>query len=65
MELAELAAAARVRTLVLTHLTEQIDQPGVRERVVAQMSRAYDGHIVIGEDGMELAVGGPPAVALK
>lgn len=65
MELAELAAAARVRTLVLTHLTEQIDQPGVRERVIAQMSRVFDGHIVIGEDGMEVAVAGPPQVTLK
>jgi len=65
LELAELAAAAGVRTLVLTHLTEQIDQPGVRERVVAEMSRVFDGHLVIGEDGMEIAVGGPPRVRLK
>lgn len=65
MELAELAAAANVKTLVLTHMSEQLDQPGVRERVIAQMSRIFSGNIVLGEDSMELAVTGPPAVKLR
>lgn len=65
MELAQLAAKAGVKTLVLTHLTEQIDQPGIRERVVAEMSGVYHGHIVLGEDLMELTAAGPRAVALR
>src|SRR5690606_32917187 len=32
IEVADLAAAAEVKTLVLTHITEQFDQPGLRER---------------------------------
>jgi len=65
MELAQLAEKARVRTLVITHVTEQMDRPGVRERVVAEMSRAYRGNIVFGEDLMEIPVAGPAPAALR
>ena len=49
------AAAAGARRLVATHIYDQFDQPGVREKVIAEMSRVYDGVIVIGEDLMELS----------
>jgi ribonuclease Z len=65
MELAELAAAANVKTLVLTHLTEQLDRPGIREQMITQMSRAFKGHLVLGEDMMEVPVGGPAPAALR
>lgn len=65
LELAELAAAARVKTLVLTHLTEQVDRPGIRERVVADVSRVFSGHIVLGEDLMEVPLRGPAQAALR
>lgn len=54
MDLAELAQRAGVRTLVLTHMTEQIDQPGVRERVIADMARVYEGTLIFGEDLLEI-----------
>jgi ribonuclease BN (tRNA processing enzyme) len=65
LELAELAAAARVKTLVVTHVTEQFDRPGVRERAIAEMSRVYTGHIVFGEDLMEIPLEGPAPAALR
>jgi ribonuclease Z len=58
LELAKLAEEARVKTVVLTHVTEQIDQPGVRERIVAEMARVYRGNIIFGEDGMQIPIKG-------
>lgn len=65
MELAELAASARVKTLVITHVTEQFDRPGVRERVIADMSRVYPGSLVFGEDLLEVPVTSPAPAALR
>jgi ribonuclease Z len=59
MELAALAQDCGVRNLVTTHITEQFDRPGVRERVIAEMSKVYGGNIFFGEDLMEIPVGGP------
>jgi ribonuclease Z len=59
MELALLAQAARVKNLVLTHITEQFDKPGVRERVVGEMAKVYAGHLFFGEDLMEIPVTQP------
>ena len=64
LELARLAQKAHVRTVVVTHVTEQIDQPGVRERLVCEMAQIYHGNIVFGEDLMEIPVQGPQAARL-
>ena len=56
MELAHLGAKTGVRTLVLSHVTEQIDQPGVRERVLNEMGQVYKGNLVFGEDRLEVPV---------
>jgi ribonuclease Z len=56
LEAAKAAAAAGARRLVATHIYDQFDQPGVREKVIAEMSRVYDGVIVIGEDLMRLSL---------
>jgi len=53
---AELGKKAGVKTLVLSHVTEQIDQPGVRERVLNEMSQVYKGNLVLGEDRLEVPV---------
>jgi len=58
LELARLSAKANVRTTVITHVTEQIDQPGVRERVLAEMAAIYKGNLVFGEDCMQVPVKG-------
>ncbi len=63
-ELAMLGQKSRVKTLVISHVTEQIDQPGVRERVVREMSEIYKGNLVFGEDCMVVPVRGPEAAKL-
>ena len=55
LEAARTAAAAGARCLVASHIYNQFDVPGVRERVIAEMARVYDGVIVLGEDLMELS----------
>lgn len=64
LELARLAQKANVRTVVVSHVTEQIDQPGVRERLVREMGEIYQGNIVFGEDLMEVPLKGPRAAKL-
>ncbi len=51
---AEIAKRAGVKTLVLTHLTEQIDQPTIREQIVHEIRRVFDGKLIWGEDLMRL-----------
>jgi len=63
-ELAALGEKAGVKTLVISHVTEQIDQPGVRERVLREMSEIYKGNLIFGEDRMEVPVKGPAAAKL-
>ena len=59
IDTARVAKEAGVKTLVLTHMLEQIDQPGVREDLLREMMAIYDGNIVWGEDLMEIPVAGP------
>ncbi|HSC29906.1 MAG TPA: hypothetical protein VLD67_21685, partial [Vicinamibacterales bacterium] len=53
---AELASRTGVKTLVLTHLLAQIDQPGVRERIVHEIRQRFDGRVIWGEDLMQLTL---------
>jgi ribonuclease BN (tRNA processing enzyme) len=55
LEAARTAAAAGARRLVASHIYNQFYRPGVREKVIADMTRVYDGIIVLGEDLMELS----------
>jgi ribonuclease Z len=59
LELARLGAAANVRNLVVSHVTEQMDVPGIRERLIREMSALYAGNLFFGEDLMEIPVGPP------
>jgi ribonuclease BN (tRNA processing enzyme) len=54
---AALAQRAGVKTLVLTHLTTEIDRPEVRDRILHEIREDYDGRVIWGEDLMEIAVG--------
>ena len=64
LELAHLGAKAGVKTLVMSHVTEQIDQPGVRERILREMSEIYRGNLIFGEDRLEIPIAGPVAAKL-
>ncbi|MGH8689799.1 MAG: MBL fold metallo-hydrolase [Burkholderiales bacterium] len=59
LEVARLAQAAGVRNLVASHITEQMDVPGVRERLIGEMAEIYRGNLFFGEDLMEIPVGAP------
>jgi ribonuclease Z len=59
LDTAEVARQAGAKLLVLTHMLEQIDQPGVREDILKQMAKIYDGPIIWGDDLMEIPVKGP------
>ena len=48
------AKRAGVKTLVLTHLLDQIDQPGVREQIVHEIRQVFDGRVIWGEDLMQI-----------
>jgi ribonuclease BN (tRNA processing enzyme) len=65
LELARLGAKTGAKTLVISHVTEQIDQAGVRERVLREMSAIYAGNLIFGEDTMEIPVAGPVAAKLQ
>jgi ribonuclease BN (tRNA processing enzyme) len=56
LALAKLGQKAGVKTVVMSHVTEQIDQPGVRERVLNEMSQHYKGNLIFGEDRLEVPV---------
>jgi len=51
---AQIAARARARTLVLSHMIPLIDRPGVKERMLVEISEVYDGAVIFGEDLMEI-----------
>ena len=56
VELAELARDAAVRNLVVSHVTEQMDVPGIRERIIREMAQIFAGNLFFGEDLMEIPV---------
>lgn len=58
-DVAQVAAQAGVKTLVLTHFLEQIDQPAMREHIIREVAKTFHGHIVWGEDRMEVPIKGP------
>jgi ribonuclease Z len=53
---AVIAQKAGVKTLVLTHLLPQIDRPGVREEIVHEIRRVFDGRVIWGEDLMQITL---------
>ena len=44
---------------MVSHVTEQMDVPGVRERLINEMAAVYSGNIIWGEDLMEIPVDDP------
>lgn len=59
LEIARLGEAAGVRNLVASHIAEQMDVPGVRERLIREMAEIYRGNLFFGEDLMEIPLGAP------
>lgn len=65
LELAELGAKAGVRNLVVSHVLEQMDVPGVRERLIREMGEIYKGNIFFGEDLMRIPLGDPREAPMR
>jgi ribonuclease BN (tRNA processing enzyme) len=57
IDAATTARDAGVNTLVLVHLTEQLETPGVRERVLHEVAEVFDGQVILAEDMMEVPMG--------
>ena len=65
LELAELGKRANVKNLVVSHVLEQMDVPGVRERLIKEMAEIYYGNIFFGEDLMTIPVGDPREAPMR
>lgn len=65
LELARLGRDANVRNLVASHITEQMDVPGVKERLIGEMSEIYKGNLFFGEDLMQIPVHSPAPARLE
>ena len=48
------AKRAGVKTLVLTHVLPQIDQPRIREQIIHEIQKEFEGKVIWGEDLMRL-----------
>jgi ribonuclease BN (tRNA processing enzyme) len=59
------AKKAGVKTLVLTHVLAQIDQPRVREQIVHEIQQVFDGKVVWGEDLMQLTFTAPTVAKIE
>ena len=64
LELARLGRDANVRNLVASHITEQMDVPRVKERLIREMSAIYPGNLFFGEDLMQIPVAAPAPAKL-
>jgi ribonuclease Z len=51
-----IASRAGVGTLVLTHVLEEIDRPGLRQQIVEEIREVFDGDVIWGEDLMTITV---------
>ena len=54
---ARTAKEANVGTLVLTHITEQLEQPGIQEKLIHEAAEIFDGTIIFAEDHLEVPIG--------
>jgi len=59
------AKKAGVKTLVLTHLLAQIDQPRIREQIVHEIQQVFEGKVVWGEDLMQLTLAAPTVAKIE
>jgi ribonuclease Z len=60
LDAARTALDAGAGTLVLVHITEQVEQPGVRERVIHEAAEIFPGRIIFGEDRLDISIDAGP-----
>ena len=59
LEAARTAHEGGVKNLVVSHIPDQMDIPGVRERVISEISEIFSGNVFWGEDLLEIPVEDP------
>jgi ribonuclease Z len=59
------AKRAGVKTLVLVHALDQIDQPRIREQIVHEIQQEFTGKVVWGEDLMQLTLAGATIAGIE
>jgi ribonuclease Z len=59
MEVAEVGQSAGVKNLVVSHVLRQMDEPGLREKVLREMGTVYKGNLFFGEDLMVIPLVAP------
>ncbi|MCH9675206.1 MAG: MBL fold metallo-hydrolase [Gammaproteobacteria bacterium] len=64
LDLARLGQSSGAKNVVISHVTEQMDVPGVRERILREMGEIYTGNLFFGEDLMVVPVNGPTPLRL-
>ena len=57
LQAAQTARDAGVDRLVLVHMTEQLDAPGVGERALTEAARVFPGEIIWGHDLLDVPLG--------
>ena len=57
LDAAATARDAGVKTLVLVHLTEQLETPGVQERVLQEVGEVFKGQVILGQDLLQVPLG--------
>ncbi len=57
LDAARTARDAGVETVILVHITEQLEQPGIRERILFEAGQIFDGQIIFGEDLLDIPLG--------
>ncbi len=63
IEAARMAQMSKAKTLVLTHLSQQFDDPLVRAHAQREMAEVFGGNIIWAEDGLSLSLGEDAAEA--
>ena len=64
LDVAAVAKRAGVGTLVVSHVLERIDRPGIRERLLSEITGVFDGRVIWADDLLEIPLGDggkPPA----
>lgn len=51
---AEVAAAAGVSTLVLTHFTPSLDEPGIQETIAREAGAVFGGRLILARDLLDI-----------
>lgn len=64
LEAAKVAADANAKSLVLSHISRQMDNPGIPERIIREVSAIYSGNLFWGQDLMEIPIGAPSLAKL-